>query len=94
VSAVAIAIQRHSPMCDYAEPAAEPFQLMCCNFMLRWAESLIGRVLEMIRDPPAALSSGVCRGRRTHRPACETPEEVRDRVLEAARDIPLPSWHD
>jgi 5-methyltetrahydropteroyltriglutamate--homocysteine methyltransferase len=80
----------HSADVDYAELLPSLFQIKVTNFYI----ALVGerdrrRVLEMIRDyiqPGQRVFAGVI---ATIDPRVETPEEVRDRILEAARYIPV-----
>jgi 5-methyltetrahydropteroyltriglutamate--homocysteine methyltransferase len=80
----------HSLDVDYAELLPHFFQMQAGNFYVQLAsETDRPRVLSIIRDHLPA-------GRRVFvgvidpiNPVVETPEEVRDRVLEAAEYIPL-----
>jgi 5-methyltetrahydropteroyltriglutamate--homocysteine methyltransferase len=73
-----------------AERLPSLFQLKAGNFYIALAgEKDRGRVLEMIRDqvkPDQHVFVGVV---APIDPGIETPEEVRDRVLEAARYVPV-----
>jgi 5-methyltetrahydropteroyltriglutamate--homocysteine methyltransferase len=79
----------HSADVDYAELLPSLFQLQATNFYIQLAsEPDRKRVLKMIRDHAK-------KGQRIFigvidpiNPQIETPEEVRDRVLEAAEYIP------
>jgi 5-methyltetrahydropteroyltriglutamate--homocysteine methyltransferase len=79
----------HSADVDYAELLPSLFQLKVGNFYIALAgEKDRGRVLEIIRrhlKPGQRVFVGVI---APIDPRVETPEEVRDRVLEAARYIP------
>lgn len=80
----------HSADVDYAELLPSLFQLQAGNFYV----ALVGerdpvRALKIIRDnlkPAQRVFVGVVAPIDPH---IETPEEVRDRVMEAARYIPL-----
>ena len=80
----------HSGDVDYAELLPSLFELRARNFYIALArEPDRIRALEMIRDhlkPGQCAFVGVI---DPLDPRIETPEEVRDRVLEAARYIPL-----
>jgi 5-methyltetrahydropteroyltriglutamate--homocysteine methyltransferase len=80
----------HSGDVDYAELLPSLFELRVGNFYIALAgERDRGHVLEMIRDhmkPHARIFVGVI---APIDPRIETPEEVRDRVLEAAKYIPI-----
>jgi 5-methyltetrahydropteroyltriglutamate--homocysteine methyltransferase len=80
----------HSAEVDYADLLPSLFQLNVGNFYIALAgERDRARVLEIIRDslqPAQKVFVGVV---APIDPRIETPEEVRDRVLEAARYIPL-----
>jgi 5-methyltetrahydropteroyltriglutamate--homocysteine methyltransferase len=80
----------HSADVDYAELLPSLFQLKAGNFYVSLAgEKDRPRVLKIIRDnlkPDQQVFVGVI---ATIDPHIETPEEVRDRVLEAAEYIPL-----
>jgi 5-methyltetrahydropteroyltriglutamate--homocysteine methyltransferase len=80
----------HSADVDYAELLPSLFQLNVGNFYVALAgEADRLRVLEMIRryiKPDQRVFVGVV---APIDPRIETPEEVRDRVLEAARFIPV-----
>lgn len=80
----------HSADVDYAELLPSLFQLDVGNFYVALAgEKEPRRVLEIIRDqlkPHQRVFVGVI---APIDPKVETPEEVRDRVLEAAQYIPL-----
>jgi 5-methyltetrahydropteroyltriglutamate--homocysteine methyltransferase len=80
----------HSAEVDYADLLPSLFQLNVGNFYIALAgEPDRVRVLEMIRDhlqPQHRVFVGVVAPIDPH---VETPEEVRDRVLEAARYIPV-----
>jgi 5-methyltetrahydropteroyltriglutamate--homocysteine methyltransferase len=80
----------HSAEVDYAELLPSLFQLMVGNFYIALAgERDRVRVLEMIqrhRKPDQRVFVGVI---APIDPTVETPELVRDRILEAARYIPL-----
>jgi methionine synthase II (cobalamin-independent) len=79
----------HSAEVDYAELLPSLFELRATNFYIQLAsEPDRKRVLKMIRDHAKAgqrLFVGVIDPLNPH---VETPEEVRDRVLEAAEYIP------
>lgn len=79
----------HSADVDYADLLPSLFQLNVCNFYVALAgEPDRIRVLEIIRDhmkPDHRVFVGVV---APINPRIETPEEIRDRVLEAARYIP------
>ena len=80
----------HSADVDYAELLPSLFQLQVGNFYIALAgERDPKRVLGLIRDhlqPDQRVFVGVV---APIEPEIETPELVRDRVLEAARYIPL-----
>jgi 5-methyltetrahydropteroyltriglutamate--homocysteine methyltransferase len=80
----------HSADVDYAELLPSLFELRAGNFYIALAiEKDRERVLEIIRrhmKPDQRIFVGVI---ATIDPRIETPEEVRDRVLEAAKYIPL-----
>jgi len=80
----------HSADVDYADLLPCLFQLNVSNFYIALAgEPDRVRVLEMIRDylqPHHRVFVGVIAPINPH---VETPEEVRERVLEAARYIPV-----
>jgi len=80
----------HSADVDYADLLPSLFQLNVSNFYIALAgERDRVRVLEIIRDhlkPGHRVFVGVV---APIDPRIETPEEVRDRVLEAARYVPI-----
>ncbi|MEP7344562.1 MAG: 5-methyltetrahydropteroyltriglutamate--homocysteine methyltransferase, partial [Gemmatimonadaceae bacterium] len=80
----------HSADVDYAELLPSLFQLRAGNFYVALAgEPDRIRVLKIIRDylkPDQRVFVGVI---STIDPRIETPEEVRDRVLEASQFIPV-----
>ncbi|MEJ7598718.1 MAG: hypothetical protein WKG01_12490 [Kofleriaceae bacterium] len=80
----------HSADVDYAELLPSLLQLNLCNFYIALAgERDRKRVLAVIRDhlrPHQRIFVGVV---APIDPRVETPEEVRDRVLEAAEYIPV-----
>ena len=80
----------HSADVDYADLLPSLFQLNVCNFYIALAgERDRVRVLETIREhlkPEHRVFVGVV---APINPSVETPEEVRDRVLEAVRYIPI-----
>lgn len=80
----------HSADVDYAELLPSLFQLKAGNFYIALAgEKNPERVLKMIREhmkPEHTIFVGVV---APINPRIDTPEEVRDRVLEAAKYIPL-----
>jgi 5-methyltetrahydropteroyltriglutamate--homocysteine methyltransferase len=80
----------HSGDVDYAELLPSLFELKVRNFYIALAgEKDRARVLEIVRDlmrPDHRVFVGVI---NPIDPRVETPEEVRDRVLEAARYIPV-----
>lgn len=80
----------HSADIDYAELLPSLFQLQVGNFYIALAgEPDPERVLSMIREhmrPDLRIFVGVV---SPIDPRIDTPEEVRDRVLEAARYIPV-----
>ena len=80
----------HSADVDYAELLPTLFELKATNFYIQCAsEPERGRVLRLIKEhvkPGQRVFVGVI---DPINPRVETPEEVRDRVLEAAEHIPL-----
>jgi 5-methyltetrahydropteroyltriglutamate--homocysteine methyltransferase len=80
----------HSADVDYAELLPSLFQLQAGNFYIALAgEKDRVRVLKMIRDcmkPGQRVFVGVVAPIDPH---IETPEEIRDRILEAAKYIPV-----
>jgi 5-methyltetrahydropteroyltriglutamate--homocysteine methyltransferase len=80
----------HSADVDYAELLPRLFELKAGNFYVALAgEKDRERVLKIIRKhmtPKQRIFIGVV---ATIDPHIETPEEVRDRILEAARYIPV-----
>jgi 5-methyltetrahydropteroyltriglutamate--homocysteine methyltransferase len=80
----------HSGDVDYAELLPSLFQLKAGNFYVALAaEKDRGRVLKLIAEhvkPDQRVFVGVV---STIDPRVETPEEVRDRVLEAAHYLPV-----
>ena len=80
----------HSADVDYADLLPSLFQLNVCNFYIALAgERDRVRVLETIREhlkPEHRVFVGVV---APINPSIETPEEIRDRVLEAVRYIPI-----
>ena len=80
----------HSAEVDYAELLPSLFELKAGNFYLALAgEKDRGRVLKIIRKylkPDQRIFIGVV---APIDPRVETPEEIRDRILEAARYIPV-----
>ena len=80
----------HSGDVDYSELLPSLFELRAGNFYIALAgEKEPGRVLETIRQymkPDQRIFVGVV---SPIDPQIDTPEQVRDRVLEAARYIPL-----
>jgi 5-methyltetrahydropteroyltriglutamate--homocysteine methyltransferase len=80
----------HSADVDYAELLPSLFELLVGNFYIALAgERDRPRVLEMIRrhmKPDQRVFVGVVAPIDPH---VESPEEVRDRILEAARYIPM-----
>jgi 5-methyltetrahydropteroyltriglutamate--homocysteine methyltransferase len=80
----------HSADVDYAELLPSLFQLKAGNFYVQLAsEKEPARVLKIIKEsssPDQRIFVGVI---DPINPKVETPEEVRDRVLEAAEYIPL-----
>jgi 5-methyltetrahydropteroyltriglutamate--homocysteine methyltransferase len=80
----------HSADVDYADLLPSLFELRACNFYIAVAgEKDRKRVLKMIRQylkPDQRAFVGVV---SPIDPRVDTPEEVRDRVLEAAECIPL-----
>ena len=81
----------HSADVDYAALLPSLFELMAgCFYVALAAETDRGRVLRIIRDhlkPDQTVFVGVV---SPIDPRVETPEEVCDRVLEAAEYIPVP----
>src|SRR5213596_3353559 len=81
----------HSADVDYGELLPSLFGLKAGNFYIQLAsETDRGRVLRIIKEhakPDQKIFVGVI---DPINPIIETPEEVRDRVLEAAEFIPLP----
>jgi 5-methyltetrahydropteroyltriglutamate--homocysteine methyltransferase len=79
----------HSADVDYAELLPSLFELQAANFYIALAgEKDRVRVLKMIRDyrkPEQRVFIGVV---APIDPRVETPEEIRDRILEAAEYIP------
>jgi 5-methyltetrahydropteroyltriglutamate--homocysteine methyltransferase len=82
--------QTHSAEVDYAELLPSLFELQATNFYIQLAsEPDRKRVLKMIREHAKdgqRIFVGVI---DPLNPGVETPEEVRDRVIEAAQFIPL-----
>lgn len=80
----------HSADVDYADLLPDLFRLEAGNFYIQLAsESDPARVLKIIREsarPDQRIFVGVI---DPIDPRVETPEEVRDRILEAAEFIPL-----
>lgn len=80
----------HSGDVDYAELLPSLFELKTGNFYIALAgEQDRGRVLRIIREhmkPDQRIFVGVV---APIDPRVETPEEIRDRILEAARYIPI-----
>src|SRR5258707_268909 len=80
----------HSSDVDYAELVPSLFELRAGNFYIALAgEPDPGRVLEIIRNhakPDQRIFVGVV---APIDPRIETPEEVRDRVIEASENIPI-----
>ncbi len=80
----------HSGDIDYATLLPSLFELTVCNFYIALAgERDRGRVLQMIRQylrPAQRVFVGVI---DPINPRIETPEEVRDQILEAAQYIPV-----
>jgi 5-methyltetrahydropteroyltriglutamate--homocysteine methyltransferase len=80
----------HSADVDYAELLPHVFELKVGNFYIQLAsERDRGRVLSIMKDLATAdqrIFVGVI---DPINPRVETPEEVRDRVLEAADHLPL-----
>jgi 5-methyltetrahydropteroyltriglutamate--homocysteine methyltransferase len=80
----------HSADVDYAELLPTLFDLKAANFYIQCAsEPDRGRLLRLIKQhakPGQRIFVGVI---DPIDPRVETPEEVRDRVLEAAESIPL-----
>ena len=80
----------HSAEVDYAQLLPSLFQLQAGNFYVALAgEKDRGRVLAIIRDNLKADQRVFVGVVAPIDPRIETPEEVRDRVLEAARYIPI-----
>ncbi len=80
----------HSGDVDYAELLPSLFQLKAGNFYIALAgEKDRVRVLKIIRDHIKANQRVFVGVIETIDPRVETPEEVRDRVLEAAEYIPV-----
>jgi 5-methyltetrahydropteroyltriglutamate--homocysteine methyltransferase len=80
----------HSADVDYAELLPSLFELQVGSFYIALAgEKDRGRVLRMIRDHRKAEQRVFIGVVAPIDPRVETPEEVRDRVLEAAEYIPL-----
>jgi 5-methyltetrahydropteroyltriglutamate--homocysteine methyltransferase len=80
----------HSADVDYAELLPSLFELMAGNFYIALAgERNRARVLRIIRDNMKADHRVFVGVIAPIDPRVETPEEVRDRVLEAARYIPV-----
>ena len=81
---------RHSSDVDYAELLPSLFELKAGNFYIALAaEEEPIRVLEMIREhmkPDQQVFVGVV---DPINPRVETPDEIRDRVFQAAKYIPL-----
>jgi 5-methyltetrahydropteroyltriglutamate--homocysteine methyltransferase len=80
----------HSADVDYAELLPSLFELQAGNFYIALAgEQDPPRVLRIIRDcmkPGQRIFVGVIAPINPH---IETPEQVRDRILEAAKHIPI-----
>ncbi len=80
----------HSADVDYAELLPSLFELQVGNFYIALAgEKDRVRVLKIIREymkPDQRIFVGVV---APIDPRVETPEEIRDRILEAARDLPI-----
>jgi 5-methyltetrahydropteroyltriglutamate--homocysteine methyltransferase len=80
----------HSADVDYSELIPSLFELLASNFYIALAgEKDRERVLKIIRrhmKPDHRIFVGVI---STIDPRIETPEEVRDRILEAAKYIPI-----
>lgn len=80
----------HSADVDYAELFPGLFELKAGNFYIALAgENDRGRVLKIIRDymkPDQRIFIGVV---APIDPRIETPEEIRDRILDAAKYIPI-----
>ena len=80
----------HSADVDYAELLPSLFELKAGNFYIALAgERDRARVLKIIRDsmkPDQRIFVGVV---APIEPRVETPEEIRDRILEAAEHIPV-----
>jgi 5-methyltetrahydropteroyltriglutamate--homocysteine methyltransferase len=80
----------HSADVDYADLLPSLFELRAGNFYIALAgERDRARVLEIIRDNMKADQMVFVGVIAPIDPRVETPEEVRDRVLEAARYIPV-----
>jgi 5-methyltetrahydropteroyltriglutamate--homocysteine methyltransferase len=80
----------HSADVDYAELLPGLFELKAGSFYLALAgEQDRGRVLKIVRDHVKAHQRVFVGVVAPIDPRIETPEEVRDRVLEAAEYIPL-----
>ncbi|MEO8186461.1 MAG: cobalamin-independent methionine synthase II family protein [Burkholderiaceae bacterium] len=80
----------HSADVDYSELLPSLFELMAGNFYIALAgETDRVRVLKIIRDHMKANQRIFVGVVAPIDPRIETPEEVRDRVLEAARYIPV-----
>ena len=79
----------HSGDVDYAELLPSLFELKAGNFYIALAgEKDPSRVLKIIREHQTGAAGLRWRG-RSDRPAVETAEVVRDRILEAAEYIPV-----
>jgi len=80
----------HSGDVDYSELLPSLFELKAGNFYIALAgEKDRGRVLKIIREymkPDQRIFVGVV---APIDPRVETPEEIRDRIIEAARYIPI-----
>jgi 5-methyltetrahydropteroyltriglutamate--homocysteine methyltransferase len=80
----------HSAEVDYAELLPSLFELQAGHFYMALAgEPDRGRILQLIRQylkPSQRVFLGVV---APIDPRVETPEEIRDRILEAARYIPV-----
>lgn len=80
----------HSADADYAELLPSLFELMVGNFYIALSgESDRARVLKIIRDHMKADHQVFVGVIAPIEPRVETPEEVRDRVIEAAQYIPV-----
>jgi 5-methyltetrahydropteroyltriglutamate--homocysteine methyltransferase len=80
----------HSADVDYAELLPSLFELTAGNFYVALAgEKDRARVLKIIRDHMKGDQRVFVGVISPIEPRVETPEEVRDRVLEAARYIPV-----